>query len=222
MKRLLLSLGLGLALNACSFTRDTPAPIINVTSPTRMPDSAPVAKPQAAANRSAAPAATTINKINQDQDDTKIENARPAALANKQNSSSAVADNTPTGPATQIGGIEWFKPTAGKIVHPYNSATKGVDVAGNEGQPIFAAADGKVVYSGNGLKGYGNLIIIKHTDNYLTAYSHNKVNLVKEGDLVKRRQQIAELGKTDSDKPILHFELRKKGKPLNPTSIFDN
>jgi lipoprotein NlpD len=123
--------------------------------------------------------------------------------------------------SANLGNIQWLTPTQGKIVLPYSVAAKGVDIEGREGQAIVAAAAGKVAYSGSGLKGYGNLIIIKHADNYLTAYSHNKVNLVKEGDSVKRGQKIAELGKTDSDRPLLHFEIRKSGKPINPTSIFN-
>jgi lipoprotein NlpD len=95
-----------------------------------------------------------------------------------------------------------------------------VDVAAREGTPVVAAASGKVAYSGNGLKGYGNLIIIKHNGNFLTAYSHNKVNLVKEGDTVKRGQKIAEVGKTESERPVLHFELRRNGQPLDPSSLF--
>jgi lipoprotein NlpD len=119
-----------------------------------------------------------------------------------------------------LGGVNWLKPTSGKIIQPYTASTKGVDVQGKEGQDIFAAYGGTVAYSGSGLKGYGNLVIIKHSGNYLTAYSHNKLNLVKEGDTVKRGQKIAELGKTESDRPLLHFELRKSGKPIDPTPIF--
>ncbi|MGD2161376.1 MAG: peptidoglycan DD-metalloendopeptidase family protein, partial [Gammaproteobacteria bacterium] len=89
-------------------------------------------------------------------------------------------------------------------------------IAGNEGKTIKAAAAGKVVYSGNGLISYGNLVIIKHNRSYLSAYAHNRKLLVKEGDTIKAGQKIAELGRTGTDSPRLHFEIRKNGKPVNP------
>jgi lipoprotein NlpD len=95
---------------------------------------------------------------------------------------------------------------------------KGIDIAGKTGQPVVAAAEGKVVYSGSGLKGYGKLIIIKHNNNYFSAYAHNKKIMVKEGSWVKRGHKIAELGNTDADRPMLHFEIRRNGKPVNPLS----
>ncbi|MBP7943543.1 MAG: peptidoglycan DD-metalloendopeptidase family protein, partial [Polynucleobacter sp.] len=85
------------------------------------------------------------------------------------------------------------------------------------GEPVTAASDGKVVYAGNSLRGYGNLVIIKHDNTYLTAYAHNRTLLVKEGDAVKKGQKIAEMGDTDTNSVKLHFELRVNGKPVNPT-----
>ena len=90
-------------------------------------------------------------------------------------------------------------------------------IAGKVGEPILAASDGKVVYAGNSLRGYGNLVIIKHDNTYLTAYAHNSKLLVKEGDSVRKGQRIAEMGDTDTNSPKLHFELRVNGKPVNPT-----
>ena len=115
----------------------------------------------------------------------------------------------------------WIMPTQGKA-DGYKSSTKGVDIYGEDGQMIYAANDGKVVYSGNGLKGYGNLIIIKHDSTYLTAYAQNKVNLVKEGASVKRGQKIAKMGTDDNGRAVLHFELRKNGKPIDPFSVIKN
>jgi lipoprotein NlpD len=89
-------------------------------------------------------------------------------------------------------------------------------LSGAEGDPVLAAGDGRVVYSGSGLRGYGNLVIVKHEGDFLTAYAHNRSILVSEGQTVKRGQKIAELGKTDSEIPKLHFEVRRAGKPVDP------
>ena len=115
--------------------------------------------------------------------------------------------------------VNWRWPIKGKLIKTFNKRlndAKGIDIAGKEGKSIKAAASGKVVYSGNGLISYGNLIIIKHNDLYLSAYAHNRKLLVKEGQKVKVGQIIAELGKTGADNPRLHFEIRKNGKPVNP------
>lgn len=115
--------------------------------------------------------------------------------------------------------VKWQWPVQGKLLASFNknkSNAKGIDIAGTEGKSVRAASSGKVVYSGNGLVSYGNLIIIKHSKSYLSAYAHNKKLLVKEGDTVKAGQKISELGKTGREKPKLHFEIRKNGKPVNP------
>jgi lipoprotein NlpD len=228
MKRIIVSILTLFTLAACSVTRATPAPVVNGTSPKAVAPttvSSPVSN--SATTGSAATSGTTINKVDSDEDGTVVNTTTTATTkppVAKKKTASAVAVAAPAVVASStagLGNIQWLTPTPGKIVSPYSVATKGVDIEGREGQAIVASAAGKVAYSGSGLKGYGNLIIIKHADNYLTAYSHNKVNLVKEGDSVKRGQKIAELGKTDSDRPLLHFEIRKSGKPINPTSIFN-
>jgi lipoprotein NlpD len=94
--------------------------------------------------------------------------------------------------------------------------SKGIAIAGAPGEAVFAAERGRVVYSGNGLRGYGNLVIVKHANDFITAYAHNRAILVKEGQSVRRGQKIAELGMSDADRPMLHFELRKGGKPIDP------
>ncbi|MFZ4062171.1 MAG: peptidoglycan DD-metalloendopeptidase family protein [Polynucleobacter sp.] len=114
-------------------------------------------------------------------------------------------------------GIRLSWPAKGKVTEDYSDKTKGIDIAGKLGEPVTAASEGKVVYAGNSLRGYGNLVIIKHNDTYLTAYAHNRNLLVKEGDLVKKGQKIAEMGDTDTNSVKLHFELRVNGKPVNPT-----
>lgn len=113
--------------------------------------------------------------------------------------------------------VPWIWPSAGKIVAPFSeSGNKGLDFAGKPGDPVIAAGEGKVVYAGSGLRGYGELVIIKHNATFLSAYAHNRKILVKEGQQVARGQKIAEMGSTDADTVKLHFEIRKQGKPVDP------
>ncbi len=116
------------------------------------------------------------------------------------------------------GPVKWSWPTNGKLVKS-NSPTskKGIDISGASGQTIKAAAGGEVVYSGSGLLGYGKLIIIKHNETYLSAYAYNSKLLVKEGDRVIAGQHISEMGKDHTGRTVLHFEIRRNGKPVNPT-----
>jgi lipoprotein NlpD len=111
----------------------------------------------------------------------------------------------------------WAWPAVGKVIETFEDPrNKGIDIAGKEGDPVLAASDGTVVYSGSGLRGYGNLIILKHTDDFVSAYAHNSQILVKQGQAVKRGQRIADIGRTDADQPKLHFEIRQQGKPVDP------
>ncbi|VAW54387.1 Murein hydrolase activator NlpD [hydrothermal vent metagenome] len=115
--------------------------------------------------------------------------------------------------------IKWRRPAKGKVVKKFSrrrNDAKGIDIAGKQGDTIVASAAGKVVYSGNGLISYGNLIIIKHNRTYLSAYAYNRKLLVKEGDVVKSGQKIAEMGRKDKLSTRLHFEIRKNGKPVDP------
>lgn len=128
----------------------------------------------------------------------------------------AHADNPPE---LSSGGVTWRWPSDGKVIGVYVSGEptkQGIDIGGKSGDPVRAAADGEVVYSGNGLIGYGELIIVKHNANFLSAYGHNRSRLVKEGDKVKAGQAIAEMGASASSRDELHFEIRKNGKPVNP------
>jgi lipoprotein NlpD len=114
-------------------------------------------------------------------------------------------------------GIRLSWPAKGKVVEDFvDGKNKGIDIAGKLGDPIQAASDGRVVYAGNSLRGYGNLVIVKHDNTYLTAYAHNRNLLVKEGDAVRKGQKIAEMGDTDANSVRLHFELRVNGKPVDP------
>lgn len=113
----------------------------------------------------------------------------------------------------------WAWPTNGVLIGKFSSngsLNKGIDIAGELGQPVLAASDGSVVYAGSGLRGYGELVIIKHSDTYVSAYGHNRRLLVREGQQVKVGQTIAEMGSTGADRVKLHFEIRRQGKPVDP------
>lgn len=114
-----------------------------------------------------------------------------------------------------VEGVTWSWPATGKVIGNF-AQSKGVDIAGKAGDPVLAAADGKVVYAGSGLRGYGQLIIVKHDATFLSAYAHNQKILVKEGQAITRGQRLAEMGNTDSDSVKLHFEVRRQGKPVEP------
>ena len=115
--------------------------------------------------------------------------------------------------------LAWRWPADGNVVGTYaggDPTRQGIDIAGKAGQPVRAAADGVVVYSGSGLVGYGELVIVKHDDQWLSAYGHNRARLVNEGQLVKAGQQIAEMGRSGASRDMLHFEIRYNGKPVDP------
>jgi lipoprotein NlpD len=125
----------------------------------------------------------------------------------------AASDST----AGSSGNVAFSWPVRGPLLGTFNDSTnKGVNIGGAAGDAVKASADGRVVYAGNGLRGYGNLIIIKHDATYLTAYAHNRSLMVKEGDAVTKGQKIAEMGNSDSDRVMLHFEVRRQGKPVDP------
>ena len=120
-------------------------------------------------------------------------------------------------PSANDEGLGFAWPASGSVVAGFDEAkNKGLDIAGKAGDPVLAAADGQVVYAGAGLRGYGNLIILKHNNTFLTAYAHNQALLVKEDQKVRKGQKIAEMGKTDADRVKLHFEIRRQGKPVDP------
>jgi lipoprotein NlpD len=113
--------------------------------------------------------------------------------------------------------LNWLWPAAGPVLTGFDDAkSKGVAIGGKIGDPVLAAADGRVVYAGSGLRGYGNLVIVKHNNTFLTAYAHNQALLVKEDQVVRRGQKIAEMGSSDAERVQLHFEIRRQGKPVDP------
>ena len=137
---------------------------------------------------------------------------RPAAAA-----TAPVAVASVTAPAAS--GIGWRWPADGNVITGFangDPTRQGIDIAGTGGQPVRAAADGVVVYSGSGLVGYGELVIVKHNDQWLSAYGHNRARLVNEGQIVKAGQQIAEMGRSGASRDMLHFEIRYNGKPVDP------
>lgn len=121
-------------------------------------------------------------------------------------------------PAVSTAAASWQWPARGQIIRRFSrdSANPGIDIAGEAGQTVRAAADGRIVYSGDGLRGYGQLIIVKHNESFLSAYAHNRKLLVQEGDQVRRGQPIAEMGATGTDRVKLHFEIRKQGTAVDP------
>lgn len=161
--------------------------------------------------------------------DASASASNPVAVAVPVQPSGTVAAPVPASPApaaspatSAVGDITWAWPVKGRVIEGYTEGkSKGISIAGNTGDAIFAAADGKVVYAGSALKGYGPMLIIKHNDVFITAYAHNSKLLVKEEQTVKRGQHIADMGNAESEsgKTKLHFELRRNGKPLDPTKI---
>ena len=111
-------------------------------------------------------------------------------------------------------------PAAGAVIAGFDEGrNKGLTITGKAGDPVVAASDGRVVYAGSSLRGYGNLVIVKHSELYLTAYAHNQVLLVKDDQIVRRGQKIAEMGSTDAERVQLHFEIRRQGKPVDPARL---
>ena len=151
---------------------------------------------------------------------------KPAAPSTVQASEPLVAAPVPQKPPAAAApavpatddALEFAWPAKGEVIVAFDETKnrKGIDLAGGAGDPVLAAAEGKVVYAGEGLRGYGKLIIIKHNNTFLTAYAHNQSILVKEDQSVKKGQKIAEMGSTDSDRVKLHFEIRERGRPVDP------
>lgn len=162
------------------------------------------------------PASATIKAAPAPSATTVTAEPNPAATAKPATTESAPA-RASTAPAGDPG--KWLWPTNGRIVSnfkPNDPARKGVDIGGSVGQPVVASASGEVVYSGSGLIGYGELIIIKHSDRMLSAYAHNSRRLVSEGQRVQAGSRIAEMGRNDRNKALLHFEIRVNGNPVDP------
>ena len=149
--------------------------------------------------------------------ETKLEPRMESKVEAKNDAKVESRRENPTEPSFKIA-----RPVSAPILENFNGTTnKGVSFGGKMGDPVTAVADGKVIYSDNKLRTYGNLVIVQHQNGYISVYGNNKVNLVKEGDAIKRGQKIAELGNSESTQVKLHFELRRDSKPIDPTSYFE-
>jgi len=148
---------------------------------------------------------------------------RPIAPVANSSANTTTAKTEPVSTASGFvndEGLGFIWPANGALIAGFDEAkNKGLDIAGKAGDPVSASADGQVVYAGSGLRGYGNLIILKHNNTFLTAYAHNQALLVKEDQKVRKGQKIAEMGKSDSDRVKLHFEVRRQGKPVDPAKL---
>ncbi len=152
--------------------------------------------------------------------------ASSSSSRSSSSSSSAASSSTPPPPKSSspasTGPVPWQWPADGKLLERYSTAAggrRGIAIGGREGSPVRAAAGGRVVYRGSGLTGYGNLLIIKHNDRWLSAYAHNKKLLVKEGDAVDAGEEIATMGASGTLNTQLHFEIRKDGQPVDPLTL---
>lgn len=151
--------------------------------------------------------------------DVKPAPAPAAAVA----TAPAAAAAAPAASAPGDEKISWMWPSEGKVIGTFDEGkNKGVDIAGKAGQQVVAAGAGKVMYAGSGIRGYGNLVIVKHSNSLLSAYAHNRSILVKEGQNVNKGQAIAEMGDSDADRVKLHFEIRQQGKPVDPSKFLPN
>ncbi len=202
-----------------SQTPDTTTPVFETVSPTTagqaagtQAPAAPVSTPSTAqetpATGPAVPASTVV----------AVAGEAPVAPAPEPDASEKPASPVRVGATHTVDGITWSWPARGKVTGRFNAsdAIPGINIAGKAGDPVRAAADGVVVYSGNGLVGYGELVIIKHSDDYLSAYGHNSKRLVKEGQRVKAGQEIARMGSSGASRDELEFQVRHKGKPVDP------
>ena len=184
--------------------------VLRVVSPDQTP------APEAVVIKAVTPPST----VNVSGPDTKVATAPPTP--NLASAGMAAGTPAPVTPAmvAESEGLAFIWPHNGAIMAGFDEAkNKGLDVAGKAGDPVLAAADGKVVYAGSGLRGYGNLVIIKHNNTFLSAYAHNQALLVREDQAVKRGQTIAQMGNSDADQVKLHFEIRRLGKPVDPVKF---
>ena len=178
-------------------------PPATVLAANRQAGPAPAQSPAPVNSASSSSATTTSSQM------ANAVNANSPAMSSGSNNANATDD-----------GMIFSWPHPGPVLAGFDEAkNKGLDFAGKAGDPVLAAADGKVVYSGSGLRGYGNLVILKHNNTYLTAYAHNQTLLVKEDQTVIKGQRIAEMGSSDADRVKLHFEIRKQGKPVDPAKL---
>jgi lipoprotein NlpD len=188
--------------------------VLRVVPPAQ--ENAVVVKPVTSASISPVPASSSAQ-----QNATTASASAPVASSTASGKPESIAKPAASEVVEDSVAFKW--PVKGNVLAGFDeSKNKGVDIAGSAGDPIYAAAEGRVVYAGSGLRGYGNLIIIKHNNTFLSAYAHNQTLLVKEDQQVKQGQKIAEMGNTDADQVKLHFEIRRQGKPVDPMKYLPN
>jgi lipoprotein NlpD len=185
------------------------------TNPITMPGAEkPAAPPKKTAPRGDKKAYSEGNLADSQKDDNPAVN--PKAV--ERPSGALAAGSTVT--ANDDEKLSWMWPSNGRIIATFDEGkNKGIDIAGRLGQQVMAAGPGKVMYAGSGIRGYGNLVIVKHSNSLLSAYAHNRAILVKEGESVAKGQAIAEMGDSDADTVKLHFEIRQQGKPVDPSKF---
>ena len=211
--------------------------VLRVSPPVQVAQTAPVAAPpetrQPVAPRKTAPRAdkrpyteTAVADAQKGEgsngraDQKPLERAEPAAPIAAAAPAAAVIVPGATVTATDDEKLSWMWPSDGRIVATFDEGkNKGIDIAGRMGQHVMAAGAGKVMYAGSGIRGYGNLVIVKHSNSLLSAYAHNRSIVVKEGQNVNKGQVIAEMGDSDADSVKLHFEIRQQGKPVDPSKF---
>lgn len=186
--------------------------VVPVETPKPAPAAAPAAEltPKASSSLKRGPLGNKVAYTEQNWNDMQRSDAAPAASG----APAADAARKPDAAAT----ARFIWPTEGKLIRKFDSAYKGIDIAGQQGQPVVAVGDGTVLYA-KGMRGYGNLVIIDHNEGLVSAYAHNKTILVKEGQTVTKGQRVAEMGDSDAESVRLHFEIRQLGKPVDPTSL---
>ena len=183
-------------------------------STTSSAESKPKTTSQPSKNSKPAPAQTTTKVVKKDPP-KKVEQSNSKEYVGSKGKQNVTPSTKPTSDKVS----KWLWPTKGRVIKNFSvgeQGNKGIDIAGQRGQPIVSTAGGTVVYSGNALRGYGNLVIVKHNDNYLSAYAHNDRLLVSEGQSVKPGQKIATMGSSGASSVRLHFEIRYQGKSVNP------
>ena len=199
------------------------APVVAVAAKPTTPPVVTPAKPSVNSSKNSNQKVTSSSsqntqKVAQKQPPKKVEQSKPKEYVKptgKQNVNKVVSNEQPKNNKVS----KWLWPTKGRVIKNFSAGdqgNKGIDIAGQRGQPIVSTAGGTVVYSGNALRGYGNLVIVKHNDNYLSAYAHNDRLLVHEGQSVKAGQKIATMGSSGANSVRLHFEIRYQGKSVNP------
>lgn len=183
-------------------------PVDGASGPAKAQPLKPVAGQDGAAATEPAPTAEANGSPTLPRPASAVQNAQPEPPPGPSEEARAAA---------RADGVNFVWPAKGDVVATFDGKTnKGIGIGGEAGSPVTAAADGRVVYAGSGLRGYGNLVILKHNDTLLTAYAHNQVLLVKEDQEVKQGQTIAQMGSSDADRVKLHFEIRRLGKPVDP------